>query len=154
MGAPILRVGSIPFFCQIQKAAPSCQKSALCSCPVSPAFCRTSGSLSYLPRRTKIDPDRAHLGSIWARSGVQGPRLITKSIPIGRRSGSIWARPWSAGSISGRFGLDLRSAGFWVRSVFLASIWGPGFDLGSRVRSVVQGSIRGHGFDLGSCCFF
>ena len=50
------------------------------------------GAHIYLPRRTKIDPDLVHLGSIWARSGVQGPPLITKSILIGPKSGSIWAR--------------------------------------------------------------
>jgi hypothetical protein len=150
-----------------EKTAPSCQKSAFCLFPVSPPFCRTSGSLSYLPRRTKIDADRAHLESIWALLGSPGLSWG----PLGRRSGtpvrfpglpwallaslgfpglpwvplvvpggSIWdspGLPWASLGSPGAAGLDLG---------LLGSIWdswarsgAPGHDLSSWARSGAPG---------------
>ena len=133
-----------------EKAAPRCQKSALCLSPVSPAFCRTSGSLSYLPRRTKIDPDRAHLGSIWALSGspvlswgLLGHRSAT---PVSF-AGLPWALLPSPGST---WGVDLRFSS--ARSGtpgldlnLLGSIWGPWARSGAPVLDLEPlGSIWSH----------
>ena len=101
-----------------EKTAPRCQKSALCSCPVSPACCRTSGSLSYLPggpKLTQIGPISGRSGLSWAPLGSPG---VPSGVALGLPCASLGSPGLSwlplgppGGSICASLRLDLKLLG-------------------------------------------
>ena len=111
-----------------EKTAPSCQKSALCSCPFFLRFCSPfvlpSGSPLSGPRpgiETTNDPDRAHTGSSSASILV----LFGILRPIWCRSradlGLTWGRLAALASILAS--ISARSGGDWIDLGLLASNW-------------------------------